>query len=53
MTGKQKFHLSLLTTLRLQNKRALNNFPSDIKKVVKIHIIHTLKLMNHDINSVG
>ena len=32
MTGSQKFHLRLLTTLRLQNKRALNIFPSDIKK---------------------
>ena len=43
MTGSQKFHLSLLTTLRLQNKRALNNTPSDIKKMAKIHVIHTLR----------
>ena len=43
MTGSQKFHLSLLITFRLQNKRALSNFPSDIKKIVKIHKLHTLR----------
>ena len=42
MTGAQKFHLSLLT-LRLQNKGALNNFLSDIKKLVKIYKKHTLR----------
>ena len=42
MTGSQKFHLRLLTTLRVQNNGDLNSLPSNIKKV-KIHKIHTLR----------